>query len=744
MKRVHILLALLCAAITACSTKEKPADVKMDDEPQKPQDGTTFFGTYAYDDGSQLTDRFFSFSNGNIYEYHLQGETKVVLAENALWHTSLDDFTVTKNGAYQIVDGDLYINGALYGSLHVASDRIVISDKTYVKFRDFNAAWYTTLSVEAGDTLKYTYRKQDVSVPVRLSKSVPGSALSASVVSGNAWITDCSIDSGNLVFEILDNNTVASRKGGIQVACPGAEDLSLTVIQFAATVQSLSLNKESLDMLVGENYNLIATVFPEDASLEWSSNETSVATVTQAGQVTATGIGTATITVSAQGGQKTASCEVTVKDTPTFSISNTTLTTYKGAGPQSILITSNSDCQFSATSSDQSVATVSVSGKTVSVTPVSVGEATITVNCPATQSYVSVPSLACGVVVLDIDISSAMDISEYPANCYIIPQTGVYKFKAVKGNSSRYVGMVSTAEVLWESFGTSSAPSKGEIISKSVFYKNYIYFETPSTLKNGNAVIAVEDASGNILWSWHIWVCKDYNPATSAQTYANNAGTMMDRNLGATSATPGNAGALGLLYQWGRKDPFLGGCSISSDSQAASTLSWPYNVSSNSSNGTIDYAVKHPTTFITYNSSNYDWYYTGSSSTDNTRWSSTKGMYDPCPPGWRVPDGGNNGVWSKAAGSSSYFSGYPYDDTNKGMNFNGKFGSAGTIWYPAAGYLRLDNDDSLSLVGGDGYWWSCTPNDYYAYGLDLGSDGSVTPSRPSRRAAGLSVRCLQE
>ena len=89
--------------------------------------------------------------------------------------------------------------------------------------------------------------------------------------------------------------------------------------------------------------------------------------------------------------------------------------------------------------------------------------------------------------------------------------------------------------------------------------------------------------------------------------YYNNAGTMMDRNLGVTSATPGDVGALGLLYQWGRKDPFLGSSSISSNIEAASTITWPSAVSSDSSNGTTEYAIANPTTFIIYNSSNYDW-----------------------------------------------------------------------------------------------------------------------------------------
>ena len=334
------------------------------------------------------------------------------------------------------------------------------------------------------------------------------------------------------------------------------------------------------------------------------------------------------------------------------------------------------------------------------------------------------------------------------ANCYIVSAPGTYSFQTVKGNSTASVGNVSGAEVLWESFGTSTAPSKGDII-QSVSYNagsgssaGTITFSTPSILKNGNAVIAAKDASGNILWSWHIWVCEGYNPAATAQTYYNNAGVMMDRNLGATSATPGNVGALGLLYQWGRKDPFLGSSSISSSTQAKSTLSsWPSPVSSTSSNGTITYATAHPTTFITYNSSNYDWYYTGSSSTDNTRWQSSKTIYDPCPPGWKVPAGGSSGVWSKAVGSSSSFSGYY--STNKGMNFSGKFGSAGTIWYPAASCLDGDGG-SLDLVGYYGFWWSCTPYGSNACYLHLYYSGLVYPSDGSHRAYGGSVRCLQE
>ena len=329
------------------------------------------------------------------------------------------------------------------------------------------------------------------------------------------------------------------------------------------------------------------------------------------------------------------------------------------------------------------------------------------------------------------------------ANSYIISAAGSYKFSTVKGNSSESVGAVASAEVLWESFGTDVTPNVGDLV-KNISYKNgEVTFQTADTFKEGNAVIAAKDASGNILWSWHIWLTDQ----PEGQVYYNDAGTMMDRNLGATSAISGDVGALGLLYQWGRKDPFLGSSSISSNTLAKSTITWPSAVSSDSSNGTIAFATANPTTFITYNDSNSDWYYTGSSSTDNTRWTtseSNKSIYDPCPAGWRVPDGGSNGVWSKALGSNASFTQRTlFDRTNKGMNLSGKFGSASTIWYPASGYY-YDTGGSLGYVGNYGDYWSASPNRYYAYALDFNSNGRVDPAFGSPRASGNSVRCLQE
>ena len=323
------------------------------------------------------------------------------------------------------------------------------------------------------------------------------------------------------------------------------------------------------------------------------------------------------------------------------------------------------------------------------------------------------------------------------ANCYIVSEAGDYKFKAThKGNStSSTVGTINSAVVLWESFGTATAPSVGDLVKNVAYSDGYITFT--ATAKEGNAVIAAKDASNKILWSWHIWLTDQ--PAE--HMYANSAGTMMDRNLGATSATPGDVGALGLFYQWGRKDPFLGSSAISGSNVAKSTITWPGKVESSAETGTIAYAVTHPTTFISNADvySNRDWYYTGDNTTDNTRWTESenaKSVYDPCPAGWRVPDGGTDGIWGTAG-----FNNPTFDGTNMGKTFsNNGIG----IWYPAAGYLAYDN--VLSNAGTSLYCWTATPwpDSAKAINLYFKSGSQNLETNYGMRVIGCSVRCCKE
>ena len=351
----------------------------------------------------------------------------------------------------------------------------------------------------------------------------------------------------------------------------------------------------------------------------------------------------------------------------------------------------------------------------------------------------------------DLNVSSAIDLSiRESANCYIVSSPGVYKFKTLQGANSTSVGNVNSAEILWETFGTLTPPKMLDLISAFCYKDDYIVFKTSDVFKEGNAVIAAKDDSGTILWSWHIW----FTDEPEGQKYYNDAGIMMDRNLGATSATPGDVGTFGLLYQWGRKDPFLGIAEyvdkgfMEKVAESESTITWPSTVDADLLGADVlHYVTANPTTLI----GGFDWSNSEKQNIMFATWYTDgvyKSKYDPCPAGWRVP---KKDVWEKASNSSNNSFVGSYDDINKGINFSGKFGPDVTIWYPSAGYRYL----GYGSVRGDfgGYWattYGGSGRHCRSFALEFDEDGRVrTCVEKSVGDLGCpadtySVRCIQE
>ena len=350
------------------------------------------------------------------------------------------------------------------------------------------------------------------------------------------------------------------------------------------------------------------------------------------------------------------------------------------------------------------------------------------------------------------------------ANCYMVPAAGTsYKFKAtVMGNGATTLASVSpatgaqivpsalapaSARVLWET------GSKNSVISSVDLKNGYVYFTTAGTkgsaVSEGNALIGVFSGSGTLLWSWHIWAT-GYDPATSYDTYSTGY-KVMQYNLGAdASSEVGTVGQFGLLYQWGRKDPFIGSLATSGTDFAATANDSAYPWSVGSETGTtgtakIALAVQNPTTFYPQcNSTAYDWVATSSGSSGNqldNLWGNpntttstntekgSKSVYDPCPPGWRVPP---QDTWVGATTANS-----PWANIGRTI--------FGMSYYPAAGCRNYDSGQ-LNTVGSSGNYWSSSPyssSSNYAGYLYFGSS-SVSPLSSDYRASGRSVRCVQE
>ena len=318
--------------------------------------------------------------------------------------------------------------------------------------------------------------------------------------------------------------------------------------------------------------------------------------------------------------------------------------------------------------------------------------------------------------VATIDLSQ-----EQSANCYLVPEEGKYKFKAtLKGNGAAdHSGIskdtdpasIAKAELVWATFNTITAPAEGELIKDISYADGYVTFSTGSPYKEGNALVAIKDASDNILWSWHLWFESD-DMVAKAQTYPASNCVMMDRNLGALTNCydADNALDFGFTYQNGRKDPFM--TSATRTTYTALGVLGTYTSSEGGSN--VANSILKPTVVFGYDG----W------GGNQVQWAPAKTIFDPCPPGWHIPPFGFANQWSLYRvpdNDWSKYHGYIYNEE---------------AWFPATGDRwgpNHNNTGSLVRLWGGGSGAAVAAGN----GNPPGSDGS----NPGH---GYSVRCVKE
>jgi len=187
-------------------------------------------------------------------------------------------------------------------------------------------------------------------------------------------------------IELQDGDNIITIRVGDYTGWPLYTDhhvltvtLTITKPASAIPVNGVSLNKSTLDLAVGGNYTLQATIDPSDATnqnVTWSANPAGVVTLTGSGltrTVTAGSMsGTTTVTVTTEDGSKTATCAVTVWD---LSLDKTTLEMTAGGNSRTIIATTAPGSKtVTWSSSNEDVATVNGGV----VTPVAAGTADIT------------------------------------------------------------------------------------------------------------------------------------------------------------------------------------------------------------------------------------------------------------------------------------------------------------------------------------------------------------------------------
>ena len=141
--------------------------------------------------------------------------------------------------------------------------------------------------------------------------------LAATIKPENATEKDVTWTSDKTDVATVKDGKVTAVKEGTATITAKAEDKTatckVTVKKGFVEVTSITLDKTSLSLTVGEEETLTATVKPDNATdktVTWTSSNSAVATVDNG---TVKGVKEGTATITAKAGSKTAKCNVTVK-----------------------------------------------------------------------------------------------------------------------------------------------------------------------------------------------------------------------------------------------------------------------------------------------------------------------------------------------------------------------------------------------------------------------------------------------
>lgn len=388
-----------------------------------------------------------------------------------------------------------------------------------------------------------------------------------------------------------------------------------------------------------------------------------------------------------------------------------------------------------------------------------------------------------GATVEDKTPADAEPVAGQPSNCYMINAAKTYSFNAtVIGNGEAGIiadaGFHTTsasidpksAKLMWED-------SEGFISGVSLV-KGKVHFTAEKNV--GNAMIAVFDGAGTVLWSWHIWGVGDTMPedeeVSSQATISANSTlkvkyTVMDRTLGALSKTS----YFTTLYQWGRKDPIPNSTVYFVDGQAAEIeTTYPVHKPGSAADATILTSIQHPECIIddykgqagdwlasdktkNYNllwgDNNTTYVFNKSKPAAGKGWTNGKTIYDPCPSGYRVS---SKFAWTGFCGSSSgdtknidyinfvkYENGYYFKKNSSdgvGIYFpmTGSRGcKTGSLWVGsgASAYSSLNHDAS---------YWASAPSQNLGRGARMSISPYVASPSSSTQTSANSINTVDE
>ena len=334
------------------------------------------------------------------------------------------------------------------------------------------------------------------------------------------------------------------------------------------------------------------------------------------------------------------------------------------------------------------------------------------------------------------------------ANCYIVRNEGDYCFPLVYGNGIKngkdnkeaykdnkpenvlffnyidYKGRIITDPYIKDKIEKVGVIWKSEGIElKKLEYKNnYLYFNLTKNKKakqGENALIGVYDEEGKVIWSWHIWYYEGELEIILVKNKTKYKKIPKHLQHYILSINLGWNGETNTFYQWGRKDPFRG------DIEKISTRK--DNLCNSISNPDKFFTNNNFERYVNLWNSRCDGFGEEDKQYPNHSRLSIKTIYDPCPPGFKVP---GCDVFEEINELGSEWK-------NSGRIFGN------CIFFPASGCRGRSSGDLASVSSLGCYWSSASNGQTDAYFLNFHS-GNVNPVSSYYQSNGFSVRPILE
>ena len=400
---------------------------------------------------------------------------------------------------------------------------------------------------------------------------------------------------------------------------------------------------------------------------------------------------------------------------------------------------------------------------------------------------------------------------ENTANCYVVNAPGYYSLPLVYGNAiknsatnaSAYTSTVTGTNILNPFInhagngitdpyisGNGCTPAKAELVWQDAmnlvtdikynagYNGGNISFKVDrSSIRQGNAVIAIKDASDAILWSWHVWVTdEDINNVIEITNHQNVKYNFMPVNLGQCDGntityeersckvkfTAGDQSKEITIkqlarviatqdnnpyYEWGRKDPFYPSNGMDNttkiwyDKEGMPSTDNPAKANLSTGAACIKNYILNPNVMHATNTADklyLNLWAANNSSVSFSASPTTKTIYDPCPVGFRLPAANAFSGFTttgESVESVSEINGF-YDDNRIGWCLYTDATRSRTIFFPSTGWRNYVTS-AVKGVNVWGYYWYGIPYDMQdAQGMDIGKEYLRNRNKTHRAFAG--------